>query len=90
MEASADVIERLHNTFAAYVKGLNLRTMRETTALWIGTLSDTFVHLLSEKRPPTLILKAHYCHLLKYFENCWYMEQRSYYLFEASKQSLGG
>jgi hypothetical protein len=62
---------------------------RATAALWVGRVSETFIRLLSEKRPPALILTAHYCLLLKYCEDCWYMEQRAYYLFEAVKQSLG-
>jgi hypothetical protein len=89
MEAYADAIERLRNTFAAYSRGLTSQMTRATAALWVGRVSDTFIRLLSEKRPPALILTAHYCLLLKYCEDVWYMEQRSYYLFEAVKQSLG-
>ena len=89
MEAYADAIERLRNTFAACSRGLDSRMTSATAALWVGRVSETFIRLLSEKRPPALILTAHYCLLLKYCEDCWYMEQRAYYLFEAVKQSLG-
>lgn len=89
MEAYEDAIERLRNSFAAYARGLDSKMTRATAALWVGRVSDTFIRLLSEKRPPALILTAHYCLILKYCENCWYMEQRAYYLFEAVKQTLG-
>jgi hypothetical protein len=89
MEAYEDAIERLRNSFAAYARGLDSKMTRATAALWVGRVSDTFIRLLSEKRPPALILTTHYCLILKYCENCWYMEQRAYYLFEAVKQTLG-
>ncbi|PMD47074.1 hypothetical protein L207DRAFT_415408 [Hyaloscypha variabilis F] len=89
MEAYADAIERLRNMFAAYARGLNSSMTRASAAMWVGRVSSTFIRLLSEKRPPALILTAHYCLLLKYCEDIWYMEQRSYFLFEAVKQNLG-
>ncbi|KAE9363278.1 hypothetical protein N431DRAFT_357240 [Stipitochalara longipes BDJ] len=89
MEAYYDAIERLRSMFAAYARGLNSAMTRASAAMWVGRVSATFIRLLSEKRPPALILTAHYCLLLKYCEDVWYMEQRAYYLFEAVKQSLG-
>jgi len=89
MEAYTDAIERLRSMFAAYARGLTSSMTRASAAMWVGRVSATFIRLLSEKRPPALILTAHYCLLLKYCEDVWYMEQRAYYLFEAVKQSLG-
>jgi Fungal specific transcription factor domain len=89
MEAYADAIDRLRNMFAAKRRGLNSIMLRATAALWVGRISETFLRLLSEKRPPALIIIAHYSLLMKYCEDCWYMEQRSYYLFEAVKLGLG-
>lgn len=88
MDAYNEVINRLRNMFAAHARGLNSVMMRATAALWVGRIPDTFLRLLSEKRPPALIIVAHYSLLLKSCEDCWYMEQRSYYLFEAVKQNL--
>jgi hypothetical protein len=89
MEAYTDAITRLRSMLAACFQGLLPSLRRVAISIWSGRVSDTFVRLLSEKRPPTLIIMAHFCLLLKYCEDCWYMERRAYHLFESVQQSLG-
>jgi hypothetical protein len=88
MEAYADAIKRLRAMLAAGSQGLELSLRKAATSIWAGGVSETFIRLLSEKRPPTLIIMAHYCLLLKSCEECWYMERRSYHLFESIQQDL--
>jgi hypothetical protein len=89
MEAYTDAIAKLRTMLAACFQGLDLVLRRSTISICAGGVTDTFLRLLSEKRPPALIIMAHYCLLLKYCDECWYMERRSYHLFESVQQSLG-
>jgi Fungal specific transcription factor domain len=88
MEAYIDAIKRLRALLASSSQRLELALQRAAAAIWVGTVSETFIRLLSEKRAPALVIMAHYCLLLKKCEDCWYMERRSFNLFEACQQSL--
>ncbi|KUJ10496.1 uncharacterized protein LY89DRAFT_262682 [Mollisia scopiformis] len=82
MEAYHDAIERLRALLAASTQPLDSVIKRAVCSIWPSRVSDTFVRLLSEKRPPAMIILAHYCLLLRGLEECWYMERRGVNLFQ--------
>jgi hypothetical protein len=89
MESYIDAISCLRNLLAASAQGLTSIMQRVTTSMWPCQVKDTYVRLLSEYRPPALIIMAHYCILLKDVKDCWYMEHRALNLFEAVQKGLG-
>jgi hypothetical protein len=89
MESYLDAIACLRNLLAASAQGLTSIMQRVTTSMWPCQVKDTYVRLLSQCRPPALIIMAHYCILLKDVKDCWYMEHRAMNLFEAVQKGLG-
>ncbi|KAK0118392.1 hypothetical protein ONS95_012681 [Cadophora gregata] len=57
--------------------------------LWPLTVTDAFVRLLSEMRPPALIIMAHYCLILRRGKDCWYMAESGLKIFQAIQHYLG-
>lgn len=89
MEAYKDAVERLRNMLAASAQNLSSIMERAIASMWPSTVSSTFIRLLSEKRPPALIIMAHYCLLLTNIEGCWYLEHRGLHLFQGIERELG-
>ncbi|CZR62670.1 uncharacterized protein PAC_12567 [Phialocephala subalpina] len=89
MDAYLDAIERLRALLAATTQPLDSILRRAACSIWPTRVSDTFVRLLSEKRPPAMIIMAHYCLLLRGLEDVWYMEHRGLNLFQIVERSLG-
>jgi hypothetical protein len=88
LEAYAEAISQLRQLLAASSATSDSLTRRIFTSIWPAEISDTFIGLLHNERPPALIITAHYCILLKRCHSCWYMEHRAYNLFRAVQQSL--
>ena len=88
MEAYADAVSTLRISLAACSQTSDSEVKRSYSSKWAATVSDTFIRLLSEQRPPALIIIAHYCLLLKIVGDCWYMEHRALNLLEAVQQGL--
>lgn len=57
--------------------------------LWPFSVNDCFVRLLSEMRPPAMIIMAHYCLILRRAKDCWYMAESGLRIFEAIQHNLG-
>lgn len=57
--------------------------------LWPFSVSELFVQLLSETRPPALIIMAHYCLILRRAKDCWYMAESGLRIFQAIQHNLG-
>lgn len=89
METYKDAVERLRNMLAASAQNLSSIMQRAITSIWPATVSNTFIRLLSEKRPPALIIMAHYCLLLANINGCWYLEHRGLHLFQSVERELG-
>jgi hypothetical protein len=88
MESFADAIALLQKLLAASSQVSDSLSRRSLSSMWPVKVSDTFVRLLGEHRPPALAIMAHYCLLLKRCHSCWYMEHRAYDLFAAIHQNL--
>ena len=88
MEAYTESISSLRKLFKASSVAGDSLSSRVFSSLWPTQISDTFIRLLHEERPPALIITAHYCLLLKRCHSCWYVEHRAYDLFRAVQQSL--
>lgn len=89
MEAYEDAIERLRALLAASNQPLDSVIKRAVCSIWPSKVSETYVRLLNEKRPPAMIIMAHFCLLLKGLEECWYMEHRGLALFQLVQDNLG-
>ncbi len=89
MESYTDAIRRLRNLLTACERDMETTIKRASTSIWPVTISDTFIRLLTEKRPPALIIMAYYCVLLKKVDSNWYTEGRGLNLLEGVQQSLG-
>lgn len=88
LEAYTDAIFRLRQLLSASSQTADLFSRRSMSSVWPATISDTFIWLLNEHRPPALLIMGHYCLLLKKCEACWYIEHRAYDLFQAVEQTL--
>jgi hypothetical protein len=89
MEAYTEAITLLQKLLAAATTQINnALSLRSLMSFWPVLISDTFVRMLGDNRPPALAIMAHYCLLLRRCTDCWYMDPRAYYLFEAVRQSL--
>lgn len=88
MEAYTESISWLRKLLAASSATSDSLSCRIFTSIWPAQISDTFIRMLHEERPPALVITAHYCLLLRRCHSCWYMEHRAYDLFRAVQQSL--
>lgn len=88
LEAYRDAIFRLRQLLSASARTSDPFSRQSMSSVWPATVSDTFIWLLNEHRPPALLIMGHYCLLLKKCEECWYIEHRAYDLFQAVQQSL--
>ena len=88
MEAYTESISLLRKLLAVSSAASDSLCCRILSSYWPVRISDTFIRMLHEERPPALIITAHYCLLLKRCHSCWYMEHRAYDLFKHVEQSL--
>jgi hypothetical protein len=89
MDSYRDAIERNTNMFAGVAGGHDSISRRIASSAWACKVSETYIQMLREQRPPALIILAHYCLLLKQCEDCWFMKHRAAGLFEAIQKRLG-
>lgn len=89
MEAYHDAIERLRALLAASNQPLDSVIRRAVCSIWPSKVSETYVRLMKEERPPAMIIMAHYCLLFRGLEECWYMEHRGLALFQLVQDNLG-
>lgn len=88
MEAYVEAIAWLRRLYSASLEVSDSLRSRIFGAIWPTHVSDTFIKMLQEERPPALIITAHYCLLLQRSRACWYMEHRAGALLKAVQQSL--
>ncbi|KAH8900498.1 hypothetical protein GQ53DRAFT_862760 [Thozetella sp. PMI_491] len=88
MDAYMDAIAKLRTFLAASTLEQAPVMRRAVTSVWAVTVSETFLRLLGEKRPPAMIIMAHYCILLKRADNSWYIRDRGLKLLTIIGQSL--
>lgn len=88
MESYTEAVSWLRKLLAASSTASDSLSGRIFASIWPTQVSDTFVKMLNEERPPALIITAHYCLLLQRCYSCWYMEHRAYDLFRAVQLSL--
>jgi hypothetical protein len=88
LDAYTDAIFRLRKLLSASSQTTDIISIRSMSSAWPSTISDTFIWLLNERRPPALLIMGHYCLLLKRSEAYWYMEHRANDIFEAVHRTL--
>jgi hypothetical protein len=88
LEAYTDAISRLRQLLLISSRTTDPFSKQSISSLWPATISDTFIWLLNEHKPPALLIMGHYCLLLRKCEECWYIKHRAYDLFQAVQQSL--
>jgi hypothetical protein len=89
MGSYRDAIEKLTNMLAGVASGLDSISRRIASSVWACKVSETYIRMLREQRPPALIILAHYCLLLKQCEDCWFMKHRAAGLIESIQGCLG-
>ncbi|KUJ13479.1 uncharacterized protein LY89DRAFT_158747 [Mollisia scopiformis] len=89
MEAYEDAIFRLRNLLAGTNEADDPVMRRAATYIWPVWVSETYVRLLAEKKPPALIILAHYCLLLMKAAGVWFLEARLTGLFNCILEELG-
>ncbi|KAH8879161.1 hypothetical protein GQ53DRAFT_672670 [Thozetella sp. PMI_491] len=88
MDSYVEAIAKLRNYLAVSTMDQSPVMRRAITSMWAATISETFIRLLREKRPPALIIMAHFCILLERADNCWYISGRAVALFTTVDQTL--
>jgi hypothetical protein len=88
METYISTTYQLRRLLTASAMTSDSLSRRAFSCIWPVIISDTFIRLLSEQRPPALAITAHYCLLLQKISDCWYMERRAYELFDIVQQGL--
>lgn len=88
LDAYTDALIRLRQLLYASSRTTDLFSRRGISSAWPATISETFLWLLNEHKPPALLIMGHYCLLLKKCEAYWDMEHRAHDLFQAVQQSL--
>ena len=88
MEAYSEAIALLQKCLTATTQVSDSQSLRSLMSVWPAKISNIFIRLLDEKRPPALAIIAHFCLLLKRCGDCWYLKHRSYDIFKAVRQSL--
>jgi hypothetical protein len=88
MDAYHDAIQKLRILLVGVAQGLETTMRRTVTSMWPAVVTDIYIRLLAEKRPPALIIMAHYCSLLTNMNDCWYFEHRGRHLFQSIQEEL--
>jgi hypothetical protein len=88
MEAYTEAIALLQKLLAATSQLHDSVSLRSLASLWPSKISETFVRILADNRPPALTIMAHYCLLLQRCQSCWFLKDRAYGMFDAVRHSL--
>lgn len=88
MDVYRATIEQLRKLFVGISHGTDTQLRRVLCSIWPMTVSDVYLRLLNEGRPPALLILGHYCLLLKAMEDQWYVHHRVIYMFEAIRNDL--
>ncbi|KAG4436268.1 hypothetical protein IFR05_008250 [Cadophora sp. M221] len=91
----AFTVDSFNSTLTLAMKDFSPKSLPERLSrrlfvtLWPYSVSDLFVRLLIEMRPPALIIMAHYCLILRRAKDCWYMAESGLRIFQAIQHNLG-
>lgn len=88
MEAYHAAIESLRRMFKKTVGVTDPYLYKSLCNIWGLALPETFCRLLSEQRPPALVIMAHFTLLMVKAESFWYISERLHHILAAIRRDL--